>query len=178
MVSQIQTCYRHPDRRAGVRCQRCDRPICPSCMTQASVGFHCPECARGGQQRVYSGPRAFAPQQPVVTLALIGINVAVFVAGLAQAGSGLLSSVSPFANDYGMIGSGVLVLNLVFTFGVSGISIGGHIGGLIGGYLCGLILYELTPRMKTHPAVPAILCGVLGVACFAASLVVAAGLSP
>ena len=32
----------------------------------------------------------------------------------------------------------ILVLNLVFTFGVSGISIGGHIGGLIGGWLCGL----------------------------------------
>ena len=72
----------------------------------------------------------------------------------------------------------ILVLNLVFTFGVSGISIGGHVGGLIGGYLCGLILYELTPRMRTHPAVPTILCGSVGVACFVASLVVASGLSP
>ena len=43
----ITTCYRHPDRRAGVTCQRCDRPICPSCMVQASVGFQCPECVKG-----------------------------------------------------------------------------------------------------------------------------------
>ena len=72
----------------------------------------------------------------------------------------------------------ILVLNLVFTFGVSGISIGGHVGGLIGGWVCGFILYELTPRMRTHPAVPTVLCGAVGAACFVASLVVASGLSP
>jgi len=261
-------------------------------MTQASVGFHCPECSRQGSQQVYSGSRLFKTERPVVTLTLIAINVAVFLAGAAQAGSDLLRSASPFATDYGMIGSGVvvhrnftfefvgvahgewyrlitagflhvgfwhialnmvalwflgsqlepevgrvkfavvymssllagslgvmivsphsvtvgasgaifgllgfalayqrarginvwqsglamiLILNLVFTFGVSGISIGGHIGGLIGGYLCGLILYELTPRMRTHPAVPTLLCGAVGAVSFIASLVVASGLSP
>jgi membrane associated rhomboid family serine protease len=39
----------------------------------------------------------------------------------------------------GSIG-GLLVINLLFTFGVPGISIGGHLGGLAGGVLCGLIL--------------------------------------
>lgn len=33
-----------------------------------------------------------------------------------------------------------LVLNLVFTFGVSGISIGGHLGGIVGGVLGGLLV--------------------------------------
>ena len=47
--TQMQTCYRHADRRAGVICQRCDRPICPDCMQQASVGFHCPECTKSGR---------------------------------------------------------------------------------------------------------------------------------
>ena len=56
----VQTCYRHPDQPAGVICQRCDRPICPRCMHQASVGFHCPECARTGRQRVVQGSAAFA----------------------------------------------------------------------------------------------------------------------
>ena len=36
-------CYRHPNREALVRCTRCDRPICPECMREASVGFHCPD---------------------------------------------------------------------------------------------------------------------------------------
>src|SRR5262249_25054680 len=257
-----------------------------------SVGFHCPECSRAGRQEVYSGARAFGAERPVVTLTLIAINVAVFLAGAGKAGADLLSNASPFATDYGMIGSGIgvdgptsfelvgvahgqwyrlitagflhvglwhialnmlalwflgsqleplvgrvkfavvymssllagslgviivspheitvgasgaifgllglaiayqrsvginiwqsglgliLLLNLVFTLGVTCLPLGGHVGGLIGGLVCGLILYELTPRMRTHPAVPTILCGAVGVACFAASLVVASGLSP
>jgi membrane associated rhomboid family serine protease len=78
------TCYRHPDRRSGVTCQRCDRPICPSCMNQASVGFHCPSClGAGGRQRVLHGRAAYSVR-PVVTQALIGINVAVWVLSLAR----------------------------------------------------------------------------------------------
>lgn len=79
----MQTCYRHTDRRAGVICQRCDRPICPDCMRQASVGFHCPECTKSGAQKIVRPNQLL---RPVVTQALIAINVAVFVAGI---GSGL-----------------------------------------------------------------------------------------
>ncbi len=39
----------------------------------------------------------------------------------------------------GSIG-GLLVINLIFTFAVPGISIGGHIGGLLGGIATGLVL--------------------------------------
>lgn len=74
----ITTCYRHPDRRAGVTCQRCNRPICPSCMVQASVGFQCPECVKGSAKT--SPTVRFrdirASGRPVVTLALIAVNVA------------------------------------------------------------------------------------------------------
>ena len=42
--------------------------------------------------------------------------------------------------DYVFGGSalGIIVINLVFTFSISNISIGGHIGGLIGGAACAL----------------------------------------
>jgi membrane associated rhomboid family serine protease len=48
-------------------------------------------------------------------------------------GAGLV--MEQFQRDYVFGGSalGVIVLNLVFTFSISNISIGGHIGGLIGG---------------------------------------------
>ena len=39
----------------------------------------------------------------------------------------------------GSIG-GLLLINLLFTFGVPGISIGGHIGGLLGGIATGVVL--------------------------------------
>jgi membrane associated rhomboid family serine protease len=80
--TEIQTCYRHGDRRAGVRCQRCERPICPSCMVSASVGFHCPECAQSGRQKVLTA-RNLATR-PIVTQVLVGMNALVFLAGLAN----------------------------------------------------------------------------------------------
>lgn len=83
------TCYRHPDRQTGVRCTRCDRPICPDCMVSASVGFHCPECVRAGSgpgrgpastrpRTIAGGTIAADPR--LITKILIAINVAVFIA--------------------------------------------------------------------------------------------------
>ena len=79
--TQIQTCYKHTDRRAGVVCQRCDRPICPDCMRQASVGFHCPECTKQGAQKIVR-PQQLLNARPIVTQVLIAINVAIFAAGI------------------------------------------------------------------------------------------------
>lgn len=60
-------CYRHPDREAFVRCQRCDRTICPDCQIEASVGFLCPDDARTGAR---NRTRAMVTQSgaPVTTL--------------------------------------------------------------------------------------------------------------
>jgi membrane associated rhomboid family serine protease len=37
---------------------------------------------------------------------------------------------------------GLIVINLILSFAISGISIGGHVGGLIGGILCALIFSQ------------------------------------
>ena len=39
-------------------------------------------------------------------------------------------------------------INLVFSFAVPGISVGGHIGGLIGGALAAIALYEMPARAR------------------------------
>ena len=84
-------CYRHTDRETYIRCQRCERPICPDCMRQASVGFQCPECVREGAKSVRQ-PRTAYGGRPVgdalVTQVLIGINVVVFVLLLLTGGRG------------------------------------------------------------------------------------------
>lgn len=54
-------------------------------MSQAPVGFHCPECVRSGKQRVITARSLEV--RPVLTQLLIAINVAVFVVGTAFAGS-------------------------------------------------------------------------------------------
>jgi membrane associated rhomboid family serine protease len=58
-------------------------------MSQASVGFQCPECTRAGARSspIYT-PRTLPGAQPIVTWVLIGLNVAVFVAQLATIRAG------------------------------------------------------------------------------------------
>jgi membrane associated rhomboid family serine protease len=297
--TSVQTCYRHPDTPAGIVCQRCDRPICPKCMHQASVGFHCPECVKSGKQKVVSGPAAFV-MRPVVTQVLIGINVLVFLIGsvmekhlqigLGGGGTfhsdfGLIAKVwqrgAYFYNGpvlgshavgvgegewyrmitagfvhYGvlhiamnmyalwilgravehmggrlrfgivyavslMVGSlaalvltpdaltagasgaifglmgaifmaqrsqgvkllespllGVLLLNLVFTFGFGGISIGGHIGGLFGGGLAGWLLFDFARKPGVDKRLPFVLCGAIAIGCLVAGVVFASGYTP
>jgi membrane associated rhomboid family serine protease len=76
----MAVCYRHPSRETGVSCSSCGRSICPDCMTPTPVGMRCPECARDRTKvkTLRSGPRT-----PVVTQALIVINVIVFLAETA-----------------------------------------------------------------------------------------------
>ncbi|GGZ83936.1 rhomboid family intramembrane serine protease [Streptomyces bluensis] len=85
-------CYRHPDRGTGVRCTRCDRPICPECMVSASVGFQCPECVRGGSGTGHapsaSRPRTLAggpvtADPRLLTKVLLGINLLIFLVQLS-----------------------------------------------------------------------------------------------
>ena len=64
-------------------------------------------------------------------------------------------------------------INLVFTFAVAGISVGGHIGGLIGGALAAAVLFELPDRVRRLPPIaPMLAAGALGAAAVVGSLAV------
>lgn len=76
------TCYRHPRATARIRCQRCDRYICPQCYNPAAVGVLCPECAG---PTVTARPKVQLqwrsdPGKPVVTYTIVGICVVLFLA--------------------------------------------------------------------------------------------------
>lgn len=76
-------CYRHPDRETYISCQRCGKPICPDCMRQAAVGFHCPDCVSTGSASMPRPRTAYGGtvrgSDNIVTLTLIGLNVAMFL---------------------------------------------------------------------------------------------------
>jgi membrane associated rhomboid family serine protease len=86
----VPVCYRHPSRETYVRCVRCDRPICPDCMHEASVGHQCPECVAEGRRTVRPQRTAFggsvAGYAGYVTLGLIVINIAVMLLAVAMSG--------------------------------------------------------------------------------------------
>ncbi|MFJ3905214.1 rhomboid family intramembrane serine protease [Streptomyces sp. NPDC090025] len=103
--SGLPRCYRHPDVETGIRCTRCEKPICPRCMVSASVGFQCPDCVRGGsgtghapdahQPRTLAGGR-IAGDGRLVTKVLIALNLFLFIA--AQLGG------NRFVDELVMIG--------------------------------------------------------------------------
>lgn len=246
-------------------------------MRQASVGFHCPECTKSSGQKVVRAGQLHT--KPVVTNALIALNLAVFVAGI---GSGLrtkqamtidggLIGLGRLANGdligvaqgewwrivtsgflhanaihvgfnmwvlyqlgqllepalgrmrfglvygvamicgafgvllldpggltvgasgavFGLMGAavaafrarginpfdtglgGAIALNLVFTFAIPGISIGGHVGGLIGGFIAGWILLEGGPRYLKNPNLTIAAVALLGVVAASAGILIA-----
>jgi len=229
-------------------------------MITASVGFQCPDCARSGATRVHTAASLRAANRPIVTQALIAVNLVVFVLTIG-AGSGMNRAGGQLIIDFGLVGlalgndglvgvdtgewyrivtggflhaglihvgfnmyllwllgsalepalgrlrfgllyatallagsfgvlivsptqltvgasgavfglmgamiiaqrsagidpwrsgiGGLVVLNVVLTFAIPGISIGGHIGGLIGGLLCGWLLVEVPARAPAGPA--------------------------
>ncbi|WP_082959972.1 rhomboid family intramembrane serine protease [Mycobacterium sp. 852002-53434_SCH5985345] len=82
------SCYRHPGRPTYVRCNRCERYICGDCMREAAVGQQCVECVRAGARTIRQPRTRFGGRQrsatPVLTYALIAINVAAFVLQMAS----------------------------------------------------------------------------------------------
>ena len=269
-------CYRHPDRRGGVRCSRCERAICPACMITAPVGFQCPSCVKGGPQvrnlRSLVGP-------PRLTQAIVAVNVTVAVLALVEAAregrtASLLGGGNALAREYALNGGavaagewwrlltsgflhyglvhlgfnmvvllqlgallepalgrvrlavlyvtallggalGVLLLdpgaltagasgavfglmgaavvglrargadpmasglpmllgiNLLLTFAVPGISIGGHVGGLVGGAAGGVLLFASDRRARPWRQAGLAGCAALDLCCGAAALLVA-----
>ena len=111
-VAAAPTCYRHAERETYIRCQRCERPICPDCMRSAAVGFQCPDCVAEGTRTTRQARTAYGGTRParpgVVTQVLIAANVSLFVLVLAAGGVGsvLLSKLALIPLQAGLIVDG------------------------------------------------------------------------
>lgn len=52
----ILYCANHPDTPTTLRCNRCEKPICPKCAVLTPTGYRCRECVRG-QQKLFETAR-------------------------------------------------------------------------------------------------------------------------
>ena len=102
----VPTCYRHPDRETYIRCSRCERYICPDCMTAAPVGFQCPECVAEGRKSVRQATTPLGGEirenGDIVTKVLIGLNVSIWLIGVVL-GSSALPGWSELAANFGLV---------------------------------------------------------------------------
>ena len=109
---------------------------------------------------------------------LVETNLNALTVGASGAIFGLMSAavivmrnrgISPMESGLGLwIG-----LNLLLTFTIPNISIGGHIGGLIGGALAALVLFDLGDVARLPAAALNAICVAIGVAAVVGSVVVA-----
>ena len=51
VIPPILYCANHPQRETSLRCNRCEKPICPDCAILTPTGYRCKECVRGHQQK-------------------------------------------------------------------------------------------------------------------------------
>ena len=105
-------CYRHPAVATGIRCTRCERPICTDCMVQAPVGYHCPTCVSEARREFRKGPGrriAVANAKAVsVTVILLGAILAMYVVEVAVGGPGSFFN-GPNSNQLVKLGGSVAV---------------------------------------------------------------------
>lgn len=56
LVNGASVCYRHPHMETGLRCNKCNRPMCVKCAKRsAAVGCKCAVCVRGIQDTYFNG---------------------------------------------------------------------------------------------------------------------------
>jgi membrane associated rhomboid family serine protease len=67
-----------------------------------------------------------------------------------------------------------LLINIVFSLSVAGISIGGHLGGVVGGAICGWLIIELGEKRR-QPAVAIAACVVVAAISVVAAIAVSSG---
>ena len=90
---------------------------------------------------------------------MMGLAVAVFRSrGISLMDSGL---------------GAMIFLNLALTFTVSGISIGGHLGGLAMGFVAGEVLSNLGPRYLKDPTATVVAVAALGVVAAGSCILIA-----
>jgi membrane associated rhomboid family serine protease len=116
------------------------------------------------------GALLFSPQIPTVGAsgALFGVLGALVVVSHYR-------GISIWQSGLGI----TLLINIVFSLSVSGISIGGHLGGFVGGAICGWLIVQVGERRRM-PAAAIAGCVVVAVISVIGAIAVAggAGLAP
>jgi len=77
-------CANHPRIETSLRCNRCEKPICPKCAVKTPTGYRCGECVRG-QQKIFETAQWYDYLTGIALaglLSLITSGLLAFVSGM------------------------------------------------------------------------------------------------
>ena len=55
---ELTYCEVHPDRETSLRCNKCERYMCPECAVQTPVGYRCRQCVRQHDDKFFKGTQS------------------------------------------------------------------------------------------------------------------------
>lgn len=74
-------CANHPSVATGLRCNRCEKPICIKCATLTPTGYRCKECI-SGQQKLFETAKWQDYVLAFVLAAILSLVGSIFIAFL------------------------------------------------------------------------------------------------
>lgn len=74
-------CANHPSRETSLRCNRCEKPICPECAVLTPTGYRCKECVRGIQKTFDTARSIDYPIAFILAAVLAGVGSITTVVG-------------------------------------------------------------------------------------------------
>jgi membrane associated rhomboid family serine protease len=103
-------CYRHPQVETSLRCNRCNKPICPKCAQRTPVGFRCAECVSAIEDRYYIqvkdgevNPFSRPLGKPLFSYIFLGLLVIVWASMELAGGSTNPEVLIRFGANYGSL---------------------------------------------------------------------------
>ncbi|MCA0457501.1 MAG: B-box zinc finger protein [Chloroflexi bacterium] len=133
MSEQLTYCEVHPNRETSLRCNKCNRLMCPDCVVSTPVGYRCKQCVRQQDDKFFT-----AGQNDYVVIAA----VCAILSGVATAIVGQIGIPMLFLIFIAIpVGGGIAELGLRLTkrrrgrqsatIAAASIVIGGLIGTLV-----------------------------------------------
>lgn len=183
MIDTPTHCANHPAVETSLRCNKCEKYICPKCAVRTPIGYRCKECIRGHQKNfetattkdfliVFFLGGALSFLGALATLLITSIIWGIFVIGLAPTAGvlignllrGIVKGRHSRAMNWTLVVAMVLgPLPLVFILGL-----GGLLTALFGGGLdimtaissFGPVLWQIVYLIMAAPAAYAQFSGI------------------
>jgi len=183
MIDSPTYCANHPAVETSLRCNRCEKYICPKCAVRTPTGYRCKDCVRSQQKNFETATTKdflivfflggfLSFLGALATLLITSIIWGIFIVGLAPAAGVLLGNIlrrlvkgrHSRAMNWTLVVSVILgALPLVFILGLIpmlSVFFAGNIDILTAASMFGPVLWQIVYLVLVTPAAYAQFSGI------------------